>query len=83
MIIHKVLISHYLWFPYMLCILGTCVLTLKVPITTAADDNFFIFFIFFFFIFFFFRETILDISCELSAKADDSHEMLRLLFSEK
>ena len=37
-------------------------LTLKVPITTAADDNFF------YFIFFYFSEkTSLDISCESSA----------------
>ena len=37
------------------------VLTLKTPITTAADDNFFS------------AKTSLDISCESSA--DDSHEI--------
>ena len=43
-------------------------LTLKVPITTAADDNFFFFY--------FSEETSLDF-------ADDSHDMSRLVFSEK
>ena len=37
-------------------------LTLKVPITTAADDNFL-----YFFIIFFSEKTSLDISCESSA----------------
>ena len=46
-------------------------LTLKAPIKTAADDNFFL------------EKTRLDISCESSALADDSHEMSRLAFSEK
>ena len=36
-------------------------LTLKAPITTAADDNFFIYF------FYFSEKTSLDISCESSA----------------
>ena len=37
-------------------------LTLKAPITSAADDNFF-----FIFFFYFSEKTNLDISCELSA----------------
>ena len=43
----------------------TFMLTLKAPITTAADNYFF--FIFFFIFFFFSGKTSLDISCELSA----------------
>ena len=45
-------------------------LTLKAPNTTAADDNFF---------FFFFERKFMWIVC----LADDSHEMSRLVFSEK
>ena len=52
---------------YTLAILRCC-LTLKAPVTTAADDNFF-------YLFFFSEKTNLDIS-------DDSHEMSRLVFSE-
>ena len=49
------------------------VLTFKVPITTAADDIFF-YFLFYFFFFYFQGKQVL---------ADNSHEMSRLIFSEK
>ena len=39
-------------------------LTLKAPITTAADDIFFISFYFIYLFILFFREKSLDISCE-------------------
>ena len=44
-------------------------LTFKAPVITTADDNFFFFF--------FQRKQI------LTFQADDSHEMSRLVFSEK
>ena len=47
------MISHFGSFKFI-------ILTLKVPITTAADDNFYYFF-------YFSEKTSLDISCELSA----------------
>ena len=40
------------------------ILTLKAPITTAADDIQIYFFIVFFFFFFFSEKMIRDISCE-------------------
>ena len=51
------------------------ILTLKAPITTAANDNFFFFF------YYLSEKTSLDISCESSA--DNSHKISRLVFSEK
>ena len=51
-----------------------CSFNPKSAIKTAADDNFL-------FIYFFSEKTSLDISCELSAC--NSHEMSRLIFSEK
>ena len=55
--------------------LMSCGLTLKAPITTKADNNFYFFY--------FLKKTSLNISCESSALADDSHEMSRLFFSER
>ena len=52
-------------------------LTLKVPITTVAGNNFSLFF------FYFSEKTSLEILCELSAWQTISHEMSRLVFSEK
>ena len=59
-------------------------LTLKAPITAAANDIHKYFFIVFFFFSFFFSEKIrLDISSESSAKAEDSLETLNLIFCER
>ena len=44
----------------------------------SADDILFIYLFFFFQ-----KKKCLDIPCESSANADDSHEMSRLIFSEK
>ena len=52
------------------------VLTLKAPVTTAADE------IFFYFFFIFSEKTSLDISCELSAK-QTIHMKCQDLFSLK
>ena len=49
--------------------------TLKPPVTTKADENLL------FFLFYFSEKTSLDISCESSAW--HSHEMSRLVSSEK
>ena len=51
-------------------------LTLKAPITTGADD------ILKYIFFNFSKKISLDISCESSAQADDSHEISRLVFFE-
>ena len=58
-------------------------LTLKVPITNAADDNFDHFFFFIYCCFFFSEKASFDISCESSARLDDSHGIQRVVFSEK
>ena len=52
-------------------------LTLKAPITTAADNNFFIYF------FLFFRENMSWHFMWIICLADDSHEMSRLVSSKK
>ena len=54
-------------------------LTLKEPITTAADDIHKYFFHFFFF----FEKIRLDVSSESSALAEDSHEKSSLIFFER
>ena len=52
-------------------------LTLKVPVTNAADEKFDFFNLFS-------EQISLDILCESSAwQADDSHEISKLIFSEK
>ena len=63
-------------------------LTLKAPITTAADDDLFIYLfvvVVFFVCFFFQRKQVLafHVNRPLGGQADDSHEMSRLVFSEK
>ena len=50
--------------------------TLKAPLTTAANDNSFIFFLFF-------RENKSWHFMWIVCSADDSHEISRLVFSEK
>ena len=55
------------------CLFSIETLTIKVPITSAADEVLIFFF-------FFFKENSLDISV---CQADDSHEISRLLFFEK
>ena len=52
-------------------------LTLKSPVTTAADNNFFLFF------FYFSEKTSLDISCKSSAAWQMIHMKCQDLFSLK
>ena len=56
-------------------------LTLKAPITTAADDTHKYFFGFFLFLFFFSEKIRLDISCESSARQRIHRKLQALFFS--